>query len=200
MYIRAATGEGTGSCTDTAASIDSPWQLRHLHKAKHIHVCCWLQSRLQIYHLLHSASMLSQSFTATNKQFCKKWSFHKSGGEISPVVGASAWLSDRCVLASAAQIHSPWKRIWQGSLPWIHPSKHACVRCVKPPSFNFHRGGMMCGSRAVTTALEGGRESRGQRQRGRDRGGGSGVRWEWRRGMWEDVVWAHGSRGHKNNC
>lgn len=106
----------------------------------------------------------------------KKWSFHKSGGEISPVVCASAWLSDCCVLASAAQIHSPWKRIWQGSLPWLHPSKHACVRAVKPPSFNFHRGGMMCGSRAVTTALEGGRESRRQRERGRDRGGGSGVR------------------------
>lgn len=103
----------------------------------------------------------------------KKWSFHKSGGEISPVVCASAWLSDCCVLASAAQIHSPWKRIWQGSLPRFHPSKHACVRGVKPPSFNFHGGGMMCGSRAVTTALEGGRASRRLRERGRE--GGTGV-------------------------
>lgn len=36
---------------------DSPWQLRHLHKAEHIHVCCRLQLRLHIYHLLHSASI-----------------------------------------------------------------------------------------------------------------------------------------------
>lgn len=104
--------------------------------------------------------------------------FHKSGGEISPVVWASAWLSDCCVLASAAQIQSPWKRIWQGSLPWLHPSKHASVGGVKPPSFNFHRGGMMCESRTVTTALAGQAEgaSGRERQRGRD-----AQRWWWRR-------------------
>lgn len=37
---------------------DSPWQLWHLHKAEHIHVCCRLQSRLHIYHLLHSGSIV----------------------------------------------------------------------------------------------------------------------------------------------
>lgn len=50
----------------------------------------------------------------------KKWSFHKSGGEISPVVWASAWMSDCCVLASAAQIQSPRKRMWQGEPPPRH--------------------------------------------------------------------------------
>lgn len=37
---------------------DSPWQLWHLHKAEHIHVCCRLQWRLKIYHLLHSSSIV----------------------------------------------------------------------------------------------------------------------------------------------
>jgi len=38
---------------------DSPWQLWHLHKAEHIHGCCRLQSKLHMYHLLHSGSIVS---------------------------------------------------------------------------------------------------------------------------------------------
>lgn len=49
-----------------------------------------------------SRGLLQQQINNSGEKKKKKWSFHKSGGEISPVVCASAWLSDCCVLASAA--------------------------------------------------------------------------------------------------
>lgn len=69
----------------------------------------------------------------------------------------------------------------------LHPSKHASVSCVKPPSFNFHRSGMMC--RTVTTALERGRESPSKREGGSDRAGDAGERWKWRREKLYASVW-----------